>query len=78
MFLKLIYKKLNIDSRFSEIGVSQLREAQKSNKDIQLFYYDADSLKALGVNDIIYPYDWTPKDNPAYKKMVEVKLSDWQ
>lgn len=74
---KSFYRQLNVDSRLLEIGIPKLRQVIKSNDQINLFYYDSESLTALGVKKVIYPYDWDPQNNPEYKHMIEIKRSDW-
>jgi hypothetical protein len=71
------YNKLHVDSKLLEIGLTKLRQAKKSNEEIQAFYYDPESLKALGLNRVIFPNQWIPQDNPEYQHMIEIKLSDW-
>lgn len=73
------YNKLNVNSKLLDIGKPKLRQAIKeSNNVIRFFYYDSASLKTLGVKNVVYPYNWAPEDNPYYKHMFEIKLSDWQ
>lgn len=75
---RFFYKKLHVDSRLIEVGIPKLRQAiTQDNSEIHSYYYDSESLKALGVEQVIYPYDWAPQNNPEYKNMIEIKLSDW-
>jgi hypothetical protein len=72
------YRRLHVDSRLLNIGKIKLKQAKiQSNNEVHWFYYDLESLKALGLKKVIFPFEWTPQNNPEYNKMVEITLSDW-
>lgn len=73
------YKQIGVNPEFKSLGLNKLKQIQaQQNPKVEFFYYDAASLKALGVDEVIYPKNWQASKNPISKKMVEITLSDWQ
>lgn len=73
------YQKLGVNPQYPHFGEAKLKKAQNENElAIKFFYYDAASIKKLGINDVNFPKNWDPSKNSQYETMVEVTQKDWQ
>lgn len=72
------YKNLGVNPDYPKLGLAKLKQIQqKQGKQIGFFFYDPRSIKKLGIDNVYFPNNWQPANNPKYKEMVEVTENDW-
>ena len=71
---KEFYEKIKVDPNLPYLG--QQGEYQKIYKSYEYigFYYSFESLKKLGLNNIVTPKDWDPSSNRRFSKVYLVDI----